>query len=420
MKKRIALKVLVFLAVFLMGIQTSGISAATVHTAKPFQLPSNVNQELKYTNDRGEHLKFRGFKNYPIKWIKEIEDANDMRMNKEKNQIFVVSGHRVISYDLSGKEQWQYALKTSSAFDYTLLELGADGTIYAIRQPQSFLDQYTPGYITALTAQGTLLWEYELVTRNTEDFVTYRGGADGTFVTYSDDGIIGIRNGGIAWKNTDILKVTTTQFNTFEFKHTNVNGFFTGPNGTTYVETEDKIYALDDTGKLLWSNNISSDATLVNNGKYILLTSSTGPWVLWDAATGATLPTGLINTAWLKDSGIPNDGKGNIYVSRKDGGISKVDAKGKVLWSYKIRFPGYSDAYVSHSDAKGNVYFTDNGGTLYSLDPNGNERFILLYREQYGPMIVPTDTDKDGNVYALFDPIGLFKISSAAAAKGLS
>ncbi|MFC5468587.1 PQQ-binding-like beta-propeller repeat protein [Cohnella suwonensis] len=401
------------IALVIGALSMSAVSAA----APPTKLPAKEYQELKYKNDRGEKLKFFGYKQFKIDWTKEMPDSVDIAMNKEKTRIFATNDNSVVAFDLSGKEAWRYELPNHD-FNYYLLHIGADGTVYAVRQPQNLLGVNDPGYVAALSGQGQLLWEHVFDDQSLAAWMDYSGSAKGTFVTYTDNGIAGLRGGEIAWTNKEILEITTKTFGDYSYSYANVQSMFADRQGTTYVQTDAKTFALDEQGAVRWSGDIQGDLVLVQNDQYLLQTSPTGGWALWDAATGKKLSGALIKPLWLKDTGIANDRLGGLYISNfllsKKNGISKIDARGKAIWSYAIRFPGYSDAYELVSDAAGNVFFTDSGGTFYSLDRNGNERFIFLYRNQYGPDSTKAVVDANGNVYALFNNIGLMKIAKIA------
>ncbi|MFC5406817.1 PQQ-binding-like beta-propeller repeat protein [Cohnella soli] len=416
MKAKFMLRaLLVMLLVGALGVTT--VTAATPAAKAPTRLPAKEYKELKYVNDRGEKLKFYGYKQFKIAWTKEMTDPTDIVMNTEKTRIFVTNGNEVIAYELSGKEVWRYELPDMS-FNYYQLHIGADGTIYAIEQPENLLGDYKPGYVAALSDEGELRWEITFEDQRQAAWMSYSGSSEGTFVTFTDNGIVGVRDGEIVWTTPDILEITTHTSGTYSFSFPNVYHMFSDYDGTTFVTTDDQTYALDDEGNVLWNRSFEGDIVLVNDDEFLLQILPAGGWKLWDALTGKQVNGVVLKPEWLKGTNVANDGAGGLYVSNmnqtKKNGISKIDAKGKTLWSYNIRFSGYSDAYEIGSDAGGNVFFTDSGGTFYSLDRNGNERFIFLYRNQYGPDSTKAVADFDGNVYALFSNIGLIKVAKIA------
>lgn len=403
---------LLMTSLIMLCISMPSISAAS----KPYQLPANEYQELKYRNDRGETLKFRGTNHFRIKWINEMDSTNGIVMNKEKNLIFVTEENEVIAFDLAGNEQWRYTLPNYN-FNFYYLHLGADGTIYAINHPLSLLDNHDSGHVIALSVQGALLWDHKFENQKLLRWMIYDASSNGTFVTITDDAIVGVRNGKIIWSNTDILKLITERSYYYEYTYTNIINIFSDRKGTIYVQTDNKLYALNGLGKVRWSRDFkpqNGSLVLVQNDKYILSTSF-GQWTLLDSATGKSLPGSFVNPVWLKDTSLPNDGRGGLYLSNylqnNRNGLYKIDSKGKLLWEYKVRFSGYSHVSDFVSDLAGNVYFTDSGGTFYSLDRNGNERFMIVVRNQYGPTLTKSVIDKDGNVYALMRGIGLIKIT---------
>jgi hypothetical protein len=408
--KRTRLIAQVVLAVLVLFSTNGSLFAAA---AKPTVLSAIDYMPLKYVNDRGEYLQFRGYKQFNIDWILET-DADDIAMNQAKTLIYLTENNSVAAYDLTGQEMWRCKLQ-DYGFNYYQLEIGVDGTVYAIKQPRSLLDVRSPAHVIAISEQGEIQWEYKHEFESDIFWVIYCGGPQETFVMVTEEEIIGVRNGEVVWTNHSILKPTNRVFDMFNIIDSNIYDLFADHMGNTYVVEKDKLYALDKTGVVKWSLNSTGDFNLVQNDEY-LLDTTTAPWTLVDAKTGKILPNTLVKPEWLKNTAIPTDLQGGAYLSnwiRNDkNGLSKVDAKGNVIWSYKIRFSGYPDAYEFNSDAQGNIFFTDNGGTFYSLDRNGNERFMIVNRNKYGPDSTECVIDSYGNVYALFSSIVLFKIVS--------
>lgn len=380
----------------------------------PARLPSDDYLELPYDDRRGNPMKLRGHRNFQVAWLKEMKQAIDMAMSPDHTRVYVANANSVVSFSLSGKVQWKVVLPKTDSSGYNL-QIGEDGTVYALSQPTLFqlFEERSPVRITALSPAGKWLWNRTV--ESFHGFVSNYGDSRGTLILNTADGIAAIRDGRTVWTNDSIQQPFRISPES-ELVFSNIMGIFADTGGTTFVETIEDIHALDETGNIIWSRSVGSlGHYLVQNGKYLLSVSPSGSWSLLEAATGKELPARLIDPLWVKETGWAHDGQGAIYAGNyyfgERNGISKIDPQGKVLWSYKLRFSGYEETSGHVSDRSGNLIFSDNGGRLYSLDRNGNERFMLV---QLSGSPTRSVVDNAGNVYALINGTGLIKISAKA------
>ncbi|CAK4841634.1 unnamed protein product [Aphanomyces euteiches] len=108
----------------------------------------------------------------------------------------------------------------------------------------------------------------------------------------------------------------------------------------------------------------------------------------------------------MQELKLPHDHKGGHYI-----GNQKWDnTHNQPLWTYR-KEAGYSFVSIfTQSDDEGNVYFTDYGGNLFSVDPNGNKRFELKANDSQmsSSSFIVTG---DGAVYGFSLDMGVFRIS---------
>ncbi|ASJ55477.1 hypothetical protein BP422_19145 [Brevibacillus formosus] len=129
------------------------------------------------------------------------------------------------------------------------------------------------------------------------------------------------------------------------------------------------------------------------------------------ASDGKDRAEAPVDADTLNKAGIPHDRAGNFYTEHDEFTIWKVDRTGKKIWSYS-RPEGQTGVigFGLISDRQGNVIFTDTGGSIFSLDSNGKERFIVL-RNDEGLVFTRIWTDPDGVLYASADGMGILAIA---------
>jgi len=112
-------------------------------------------------------------------------------------------------------------------------------------------------------------------------------------------------------------------------------------------------------------------------------------------------------TAAQLDLVMTKAGKGKYYVEAKRG-IAQIDVSGKTLWEYPLRLNGYYTVGDLLSDNIGNVYIKDNGGSVFSLDSAGNERFVLIVKNKQALHHIAVD--EKGTLYLVDTHLGALAI----------
>lgn len=391
----------------------SPVEASTVK-ASMYQIPSNRADLSKEYNFTGKPVSLRGSDKFQIDWQVRISDPIGMVVGDD-GTIYVANQNKMIAVNAKGKKLWEHSYAEPGWYQ---LIMGADGTIYAYKSAgYSFMEDNKPGKVLAFDSKGELKWQYSFA-EHKDIFFSFAVGDDrGNLITLAEDGIISIAPGGkINWINRDILVME--QEPGFSLSFPNVLRMMADKAGHIFVGTNDMLYALDRNGQIKWQRELDQtrfwNLYSADNGNDVAAVFGNRIVVL-DGETGAALP----DQDWrqvLRKNDFAGDGKGGFYtmneVKGSLDGIAKTDISGIKRWQYKIRFPGYREAYGLQSDQAGNVYFLDNGGSVYSLDPNGNERFILIVRGNYGHLVVGADQA----VYTANEKIGLVRISPVSRA----
>jgi hypothetical protein len=387
MMRNCSIKLLLFVLIITL------ILPAQVGASNPdVYLPSNHDLEIPYLrNESGETIKLRGSENFKINWSLPAKIALDI-VRDDSGNLYYTDSNGIYAVDSFGKLLWSYKLPTPQGLKY--ISLGRDGTIYAFESSQDYNKTY--GSIFAFNRDGSVKWVYELDQKHSSvTFARHIGDVNGNFVFETETGIVSISpKGSINWTNSDILQITRSGTS---FTNSNITELYTDLTGNIFVVTKDnKLYSLDSVGKIKWQivNPGIGKLDIIDNKIYSL--SSKG-LLLIDASNGNEISTG--QTELPLTSILPTDHNDSFYVS-KENGISKIDHSGHEIWSYEIREMGYRDAYNLTSDTEGNVYFTNNGGSVYSLDKDGRERFILFIQNHSssGSDII---SDSVGNAYVL-------------------
>lgn len=363
-------------------------------------LSSDLDKELPYVNDAKEPVKFRGTGNFKISW--RIPSTIPLHIIRDDSgNMFYSDTDGIYSVDPYGNTLWSYKLPTPHGLKY--VNLGVDGTIYAFEAGDEYYQ--TNGSVFAFNKDGSVKWVYELDKLKTIEFSSsFVGDIYGNFIVETISGIVSINpKGFINWTNTNILKETKVTENLTESNIAQLNA---DSNGNIFVTTRDnKIYCLDAKGQIKWETEQLDLGQLYFSENVIYSLSNKGLYIL-DDSTGkeSNMPPKEIPLTIA----LPTDHMGGFYVPTNYG-IEKIDKDGNKLWKYEIRDIGYRDAYNLTSDTDGNIYFTNNGGSVYSLDKDGRERFVLYIQNHVsdGSEII---TDSTGTAYIL-SYIGLLAIT---------
>lgn len=386
------------------------VGAQSIAVAKDKWLSAADYIELPYMNDNGKKIQLRGYKNFEIDWQKPL-DA--WRLKVDQDQILQVDAEltRAVSRE-DGRVLWE---RVYQDFDMMILkEWGQteDGVIYTMRQDLS--DEKLGTKVDLITRTGSEIASYIIPYKHfTFPFFIEAIDLDSNnnLITVTNEGIASFSpDGTLNWFNSDVSKWNASS----RYDKSNVDKLFIDSKGNVLVLTNlyDNAYYLSSTGVIQWQKQLSS-----NDWSDSIFVKKTGQWIRI-----AVKPNVTIEILDLKSSRIikvnnptvqqlnevlPKAGNGKYYVS-SDGGIMQIDSKGKKLWEYKLRLNGYTTVWSMDSDAQGNVYIQDGGGNVFSLDPAGNERFVLIVKNKYPGSTF--DLDDQGALYYMDSTVGLMVI----------
>ncbi|MFD0695941.1 copper amine oxidase N-terminal domain-containing protein [Paenibacillus sp. GCM10027628] len=341
--------------------------------------------DLTVTDDSGQNwvLKNEGAK-YRLKWSFSGDSRYDHFQAKKLNdQIIILHNFsKVFAVNNQGQVIWKQDGKSSD------LMTGADGSIFTFSSVFNYLDKNTTtskATVIRFNKDGTVLSQYKdlslaLVRRKDSTFFADRFfSVDwiGNLVALIDNGLTSFRPDGT--KNWQIkeLKVNDKTFDVFA-----MNNLLADVQGNLLIGIDNQLICLNDEGKVIWAiPNITSTSRIKLSDSYLLINEK----------IYSVTSTGLVEEnkpeIMYTISGKAIDHQGGFFqVDEKTSTLTDNDIQsGNVLWSYMLsaaeRSAGYELAanfkgnFVS--DDQGNVFVSTNGGTVHSLDPQGNPRFTL-------------------------------------------
>ena len=232
--------------------------------------------------------------------------------------------------------------------------VGADGTVYAGSDDESFY---------AITPQGTLKWKFTV--GGYFDTSAAAVAADGTVYAGDSAGVLHAFNsdGTTKWNYTIPAPAAGSGLDNALSSSPSL-----GADGTLYIHADDgNLYSISPAGSLNWTS----------------------------AVPGASYAAPTIAPG------------GTIYVGT-DGGLFYAinPADGSKKWTYNTPVSGDGIYTAASVDAAGNVYSATLSGYVYSLDPNGNQRWAFTAGDAVtsAPAIASGSVyfgSYDGNLYSL-------------------
>ncbi|WP_168123951.1 stalk domain-containing protein [Paenibacillus sp. HB172176] len=359
-------------------------------------LPTDHDLQLPYKNDSNESVYLRGAEQFQFLHSTPT-NIGISALRNNKGLLFYSDIYGIYAVNAQGEVVHSYP---NGERILNVFTLGTDGTVYGFASTDP-LDG-TGGSLVAFNEDGLKIWSYSFDTNKTLPFTRgFAGDSNGNFIVTTVDGLLSIHpDGKINWINSKIQQVTKDIFT-----KSNIAQITTDERGGVFVKsTDDVLYALGADGQVLWQKK--TEGTLAAENGYIYALSEQGLQV-YESANGNEIDASIAKPSLSLQ--LPNDHRGGYYIESEHG-ISKINSKGEVQWTYDIRESGYRSAYPLTSDTEGNIYFSNNGGSVYALDPNGNERFIL-YIQNHTSTYSDIVTDSVGTVFVLNDEVGFAAIA---------
>ncbi len=325
--------------------------------------------------------KLRGGDNFKIKWRVNIELPTNLVIGSNENA-YVVGVDRVLrSFDIQGKERWNKKLDTNWL---TYLAFGKDGTLYAVSGGDPLNDGQWKGEIYAFSELGKLKWSAIFTNQMSYYECSFTGDKEGNFIIGTRDGITSFnRSGKINWVKKGIVKLDNLKY----IFGNNIRAIRCDWRDNIYISTDDdEIISLDNKGNQRWKALLPMgeyDFTVTVDGNLYFDDGSATAMV--DGRTGKTFGAKDMLKKRVKTPARPSRWSRGTYVKNDKGesGITAKDNFGNVKWRYNSDIDVVGEIEAIRADASGNVFFDDYSGNIYSLDKNGNERFILIRKNSY-------------------------------------
>jgi outer membrane protein assembly factor BamB len=210
------------------------------------------------------------------------------------------------------------------------------------------------------------------------------GDSRGNFIVETIKGLASIGpNGMLNWVNNDVINLTHVKLTHSEYVRSNLNDILIDTKGNIYVLTgKGELYSLDSEGHTKWKIQTEKSGRLDIRNDYIYELSEHG-FRAYQTADGLKANASTLEIPY--DLKLPHDGETWFYVPKGDG-IAKIDRDGQEVWDYSLLDDGFrAVGGPIISDAEGNAYFSSIGGSVYALDREGREKFVLVIRNKTSP-----------------------------------
>jgi hypothetical protein len=370
-------KVLLGLAVLLF-VSSMYISMALADSAKadPIVLPMKDDGGQNWVL-QNENAKYR------LKWSFSSDSLYDhFDATKVNDQTVILHNFsEVFAVNSNGQVLWK------QNGDSHELMTGADGSLFTFTSDFAFLDENTnssKAIVTRLNKNGTVLSQYKdlslaLVRRNGSFMADMFYAVDwkGSFVALLDNGLTSLSpDGTVKWQVKE-LKVKDKSYNVF-----GMSTLLADSQGNLLVGIDNQLICLNDDGKVMWGMPyLSSKSRMKVSENYLLINEK----IYTVTATGLTEETSP-EIAFTLSGKLIDHQEGFYQVDEKTSTLTDNNIQsGNVKWSYTLSASELSAGYNLAenfkqnftSDDQGNVYISTNGGTVHSLDPQGNPRFSL-------------------------------------------
>jgi hypothetical protein len=398
-KKCFILTILVLLYCSLTSNYSSANTSQYLPNDRDINLSFLYDVNIGHLNDYRKNIKFRGSDKFEVKWQKNINLTRNL-VQDESGTLFCMDFNELYAVDPHGLVLWRNKLEFGEVGKY--MTLGKDGTIYVYQPAGEFNHILTKGIVYAFDKKGNLKWGYNFSQHAALELAHFAGDSNGNFIVETEKGIISINpNGQINWLNGDVIPLSEDGYST------NVKAIDTDSKGNVYLSTnQNHLYSLNQHGKINWdSKNDKIDKLFFDVDNYVVSISSKGLLIL-STLNGEEMKNDIIIPL---SSNIPTDHNGGYYIGN-DKGVVKIDEAGKQIWSFVMKETGYRDVNQLISDKFGNIYFSNNKGTLYSLDKDGYERFIVIGQDDYVDSIAKIIVNSIGSVNIFSDVLGLITI----------
>lgn len=407
--------------VFCMGLLVLTPTASAVGKLK--MIPPNQFTTLKI--DGQSHGQFRGYPSFKFTSLSKTTAPKDVYYSPVTKLTYALGNFNfdffkgvdeedaLFAFDSSGKLTWKATIPEEG---YQQLIPGQN-SLYVYVLPSIPFGATEPNVLYAFDLKGKLKWKYKFSEPQQMFSPVWEAGPRDSFYTVTNDALVCIQDGKLAWE----MKVPS-RLNELDLMQTTIVSVLVDRSGNLYIQDEvGWVEKRDTKQRLVWKKKLGLiSMELVGNDDYLVAYRHMKHYY-FNTNTGDLVTNPKIDYATFNRLTLPNDGKGGFYAAEKEdshgllagNGIVKFNEKGQIIWHYKLRFSGYASiAYGTlMSDKQGNAYFLDNGGHLYSVDPNGNERFIVLTKD-IGGAYSPLYVSPEGVAVSSNGDVGTYRIAA--------
>ncbi|WP_409175410.1 PQQ-binding-like beta-propeller repeat protein [Brevibacillus fortis] len=354
-----------------------------------------------------KNLKMRGADQFEIAWRYDGgQEYFSEVVDEDTGTMYLLSGNGVLhALNPNGKVIWQSDL----GLDWSnSLKLGKDGVLYILDHNSSEFEYGTPAWIYAVDKDGKGRWSMELPHMYSY-YTEFDVSAEGIMFMLTDEEVTAVdQEAKLVWANDQVV---TYEYEPYLSDDVRQMTWIESIQTLLVERYHNKLAALDQNGRIKWQReNVQPGTRYVSDDGMVYTLGEKGLTFL-HASDGKDRAEAPVDANTLNKVGIPHDGAGNFYREYNEYTIWKIDHTGKKIWSYnRPKEQTGTLGFQPISDRQGNVFFADTGGSIFSLDPNGKERFTVLRNDRMS-VYAHLWTGPDGVLYASADGMGIIAIA---------
>jgi Copper amine oxidase N-terminal domain. len=360
-----------------LGAEVELNAASKTINIRTVEMDLTVTDKLPLLNDKGESILLKHQGNVKLKW--SFQDESPFQ-NYEgfvgDNHTLVFMGHRdYFVTDFEGNELTTEVFEDVSYAEIEAVKRSDGYDIKASKGDNNYSWSHIPLYTKTnvspqLIIAGEPSYDYLVVNGNID--------SDGHLILLTKDGLAAYDDKGERLWAKQQFQTETGVLSAFE------------EDMQLVTDSSNNIYLQNEAGYAIL--NAKGETLLADNGYFV-------PTILKDGTLLFNGRVYKVENGKLTEAASPYGGGGRGAYSSLDSEntLKKLDpATGETVWTYKQsqmeKQRGYSlFASTLVADGMGNAYISTTGGTIHSLDSQGNLRFILVIDNQTitGTQIIP-------------------------------